>query len=165
MTKELGRTRHTTLGTGVKLSEREAVFLEGLRRGLPPAAAAARAGYASPTATARALMLRPHIRDQVAMLQAELQQAAGVSVLDVLGMLNEAYEMARDVTEDPNAMVRVAAEINKMMGFYADKAGGDSAKDRIVGHLEKALNPDEVSQMTDEELESLLEEEDNLGST
>lgn len=157
--EELGpNTRQMSLG-GVKLSEREAVFLDGLRQGLPPPAAAARAGYSSPSATSRALLLRPHIRDAVAILQAELQEAVGVSVVDVLKMLNEAYEMARDVTEDPNAMVRVASEINKMMGFYAEKGGAESTKAKLVDQLDKALNPDDMSQLSDEELERMIEEE------
>jgi hypothetical protein len=142
--------RHPTL-TGTFLSEREGLFLRGLEEGLPPAAAAARAGYENPAATARALLLRPHIRDEVARLQARIADELSVSRMKVFEMLKTAYDLAI-LKEDANAIVRVVAEINKMSGYYHEQRKEGQAS---LEQLENSLQPSEFVNIPDEELAKL----------
>jgi len=149
----VARTRRarTRSLTGTLLTEKESLFLARLAEGMTPAAAAAAAGYANPASTARALMLRPHIRDEVANIQARLHDELGVSRVKVLRMLNEAYQLALE-KEDPKAIVRVAAEINKMCGYYQQ---GDQGGGQVIERLQRALDPDPVQGLPDEELMKL----------
>jgi len=154
-----GKTREVTIG-GSYLSRKEALFIRSLEAGLPPAAAAAKAGYSNPAATARALMLRTHIQDEVAFVQAKMAEATGMSRHKVHMMLKQAYELAIE-KEDANAIVRVASELNKMCGYYAvpGSTGSDQAK-----ALENAMTVPDTDNMTDEELEALATAEERLKS-
>lgn len=133
---------------GVVVSAKEAVFLKALEEGLPPAAAAARAGYNNPASTARALLLRPHIQDEIARIRERLARELSVSRTQVFKMLQEAYQMAV-LKEDPTSMVRVASEINKMCGYYHDPKSRASAS---IEALEGAMAPDPLSEKSDDEL-------------
>lgn len=136
---------------GVLVSEREGIFLQVLKEGVPPAAAAARAGFNNPTSTSRALLLRPHIRDAVAAIQAELSEDTILSRRSVFRMLGEAYDFAvKD--ENPIAIVRVAQEINKMCGYHAQ-----TGSQQAVDSLEIAMQASPLEAASDEELKEIAE--------
>jgi len=136
---------------GVRVSSKEAGFLAALREGLPPAAAAAKAGYREPASTSRALLHRPHMANAVAMLQAEIADTLQVSRLRVLEMINEAYMIGK---EDNNAMViiRAAQEISKMCGYYktVDAGASDTASNIIA-----AMQPRPMEALSDEKVEHM----------
>lgn len=102
---------------GVRLTEKEAAFVNGIRNGLLPAMSAANAGYSSPLETSRALLTRPNVGKAVREIQTEAQDEAAFSRAEVCAMVRESYTMARDA-ENPGAMVRAAAEAAKLSGLY-----------------------------------------------
>jgi len=138
---------------GVRLTKREYNFLEGLRRGLPPAAAAAEARYSNPASTCAAIMRRPHVADVVAHIQAEFSRDLQITRRDVLAKLEDAYSLAESL-EKPETMVRATSELCKIMGYYAPE------KRHVVSEKAGAIDNREadafaVGQMADDELERL----------
>lgn len=134
-----------------RFTEREILFFAAIREGLPPAAACARAGYAQPAQSARSLLARPAVQDNLARIQAEIAEVMNVSRLQVFAMLKEAYEMAT-LKEEANNMIGVAKEISKLCGYYSD-AGDKAAK--VAGHLIDATSEDPFRDATIEQLENL----------
>lgn len=137
---------------GTRVTQKEAMFVGALREGLPPAAAAAKAGYREPANTSRALLQRPHIMDVVASLQAEIADSLHVSRLGVFNMLKEAYEVAKG-KNDAGAMVRVASEINKMSGYYQPE--GVSRTQQVSDSLMNAMQPNQLESVPDTEVAKL----------
>jgi len=138
---------------GVALTEKEGMFLENLRRGMPMAAAAFRAGYKNPAQTARALLARPKIQNAVAAMQAEMMDSHYVSRGEVVTLLRAAAEMAQE-DRAPSALVRVASELNKMFGHY--QMPSDNAAQALSRAMEEAgalSGAESLEDLSDGELE------------
>lgn len=131
---------------GIRLTKQEYLFLQAVRKGVPPAHAAAEAGYSNPASVVNTLVQRPHIRNAIDAIREELRQEMSVTREMVVDKLEEAYALARD-TEDPGTMVRVCAELSKMFGFYAPEKKQIEQLPTL-----KQVTENDVAQMSDEQL-------------
>jgi len=147
----MSNRKHITV-TGDRFSEKELLFLKWIRDGYPPAAAAAKAGYASPSSTARSLLTRPVMQDELARIQVEIAESMHVSRITVFQMLRDSFDMAV-MKEEAGSMVRVAAEINKMCGYYNQT----SQSEDVGRHLIEATQTNPFTEATTEQLEDLAD--------
>lgn len=101
-----------------RLTERQQHFVDGLRKGLKPIESARAAGYRFPVGAAETLMHHPGIAPLVATLRAQAEERFNLSRIQVYQVLIDAVEMARE-QQDPQTMIRGAAELARMQGYYA----------------------------------------------
>jgi len=103
------------------------------------------AGYADDDKTARQVEESPAVQQELAKARAETADAIGITKKDVAQMLLDAAQMAK-VMADPQALVRAASELGKMLGHYAPE----------VKKVEHGVDIDSVkkavAQLSEEEL-------------
>jgi phage terminase small subunit len=120
------------------------------------ARAAVRAGYSPKSAKVQAsrLLTNANVKCEVARIQGETSLRLEISRDDVIIGLLGAIELARD-QGDPSTMIRGAAEISRMLGFYTQKATNKGKGGGVAECYQKQLKD-----MSDKELISLLAESD-----
>ena len=103
-------------------SVRQVRFVDEYLIDLNGTQAAIRAGYSPNGAkvTASRLLTKSNLRALLKRRQAETAARLQVTREDVVRGLLETIEMAKE-QGDAQAMIRAAAEINKMLGFYASE--------------------------------------------
>ena len=94
-------------------------FVQGIESGMSPPQAATYAGSRDPVQYAN-LMLRQDewVRGQMERIRAEANANSKVSREKVTQIVLDAVDMAK-VMSSPGEMIRGAAELNKMNGYYA----------------------------------------------
>lgn len=115
--------------------------------------AAVRAGYSPKCAKVQGsrLLTNANLQREINRKHAEISVRLEISREDVVIGLLGAIELARE-QGDPSSMIRGAAELNKMLGFYAqrgankDKGGGDFCHQK------------QLKDMSDKELLQLIAE-------
>ncbi len=113
--------------------------------GMDPTPAARAAGYKHPKTSSRDLERMPDVHD---VIVAEIQNARMESKYTregVMEVLDDAIGMARMIS-DPSAMVRGAAEINKMQGYYAPETK------EIILSKDTARQLEQISNMSEADL-------------
>ena len=104
------------------LSTKQARFVSEYLVDMNGAQAAIRAGYSRRTAKSQAsrLLTIVNVKTAIACKQEQISLKLEISHTDIVIGLLGAIELARE-QGDPTTMIRGAAELNKMLGFY-DKA-------------------------------------------
>lgn len=104
----------------MKLTPRQARFVDEYLIDLNGTQAAMRAGYSSHGAnvTGSQLLANPSVRSCVTQRQRELATKMEITREGIILGLLEAILVAKK-QGDPASMIRGAAEISKMLGFYA----------------------------------------------
>lgn len=119
------------------------------------AAAAIRAGYApgsAKVAASRMLTKDNPVRSAIQARQDVDSARLGVTRDRVISRLLEAFDMAKEKRE-PMAMVRAAAEVGKMLGFYAPER-----KTVEIQSTEQSVSFAEMQAMSDAQLLALIEQ-------
>lgn len=139
----------------MQLNIRQARFVDEYLVDFNGAQAAIRAGYSANCAKEQAydLLTRPHVKAAVRRRQDETALRLQITRDDLLRGLLGAIEMARE-QGDAAAMIRGAAEINKMLGFYRPRTGDRVSGDEVDGDMLVRIEA-----MTDEELLNLIYQE------
>lgn len=101
-----------------KLTTKELAYVENIGLGMTKRQAAKAAGYTDPASEFARVEANPAVQLAIAEIQAETRELYSVTREKVVRMAFEAWEMAK-LTTDPNAMVRVIQELNRMHGHYA----------------------------------------------
>ena len=101
------------------LSAKQARFVSEYLVDMNATRAAIRAGYSPKTAKSQASRLLSYVdlQSEIAKRQAQTALKLKISREDVVIGLLGAIELARE-QGDPSTMIRGAAELNKMLGFY-----------------------------------------------
>jgi len=99
------------------LDERTLTFVESVSQGLPPSAAARAAGYPDYGKQSKRLMANKAVQRLLAFAAKNQTRKKAISREKVHEMVMEAFDIAKMGT-DASSMVRAAAELNKMNGFY-----------------------------------------------
>ena len=104
------------------LSAKQARFVSEYLVDMNATRAAIRAGYSPKTAKSQASRLLSYVdlQSEIAKRQAQTALKLEISREDVVIGLLGAIELARE-QGDPSTMIRGAAELNKMLGFYQQK--------------------------------------------
>lgn len=104
------------------LSTKQQRFVSEYLVDLNATRAAVRAGYSPRTAKSQASRLLSYVdlQREIARKQAQTALRLEISRDDVIIGLLGAIELARE-QGDPTNMIRAAAELNKMLGYYAPK--------------------------------------------
>lgn len=126
------------------LTEKQEAFKEAVLDGMTPAQAAEAAGYSHPAAGS-AVMRAPDVKRALAEARNELSSAAQITRGDMLAVMMDAIDMAR-LLADPQSMIKGAAEISKMLGFYAPEVK------KVELSVGQARVRSKLISMTDEEL-------------
>lgn len=119
--------------------------LDNVSYGLTLAQACKKAGYKNGSKAAIALKANPKFRQVLNERLNENQQNMKMTRDKVQDMVMEAFDIAK-LTSDANAMVRAAAEINKMCGFY------EAEQAQINLNNSQAALMDRLNELSDEEL-------------
>lgn len=136
----------------VTATDTEILYLQGLELGMPPEKAAKYAGEANKTTFLKRAREKPYFVAEEERIRKQHQRETNMSRNRVQSILLEAVEMAR-LLSDPNAMVRAAAEINKMCGYHAPEK-------HIFELGEKAQEmKNKIEQKQDDELLAFLDED------
>ena len=112
MDADLIRRRHR------ELSAQQAMYVKNRARGLPRQQSAVMAGYADVDKAGEQVEKSPDVQAELAKIRAETAANLDITKEDVARMLKDAFDMAVTMA-DPQAMVRAAAELGKMLGHYA----------------------------------------------
>lgn len=117
--------------------------------------AAIRAGYSPRTAKSQASRLLSYVdlQREITRKQAETSLKLEISREDVVLGLLSANELARE-QGDPSTMIRGAAELNKMLGFYAPITSNNDKSDADNCHQKQ------LQDMSDKELIGLFTNDD-----
>ena len=118
--------------------------------------AAIRAGYSQHTAKSQASRLLSYVdlKREIARKQAQTALRLEISHDDVVIGLLGAIELARE-QGDPSTMIRGAAELNKMLGFYAVLPQNNTSNQKSDTSDQRRFD-----QMSDIELIKLLSDAD-----
>lgn len=103
------------------------------------------AGYADDDKTARQVEESPNVQAELAKARAETAVAVRTTKEDVAQMMLDAADMAKTLA-DPQALVRAAAELGKLLGHYAPEVK------KIEHGVDKDSIKRAVAQLSDEEL-------------
>lgn len=134
------------------LSPQQRQFLQGLELGMPEMDAVRYAKYKDPAVSICTLRKNPKVKAEMERIQAMHREEMSVTRSKVQKIVLEAIEMGRLIA-DPNAMVRGAAELNKMCGFYAPEK-------KILELGERAQQfKDRMESMPEDELLRILDED------
>jgi hypothetical protein len=133
------------------LTEKEAIYLEWIGRGLTPFQAAQKAGYSSPSTAVLDLNSRPHIQTGIAELRTKYEEEAKVSRREVIEGIKESIDMARDMS-DPQTMIVGWRELGRICGYYETKTKIDIS---VNGHVQIS----KLEQMSDQDLLRIIEGE------
>lgn len=128
------------------LSQQQKVFLEEWVKGNSPGASAIRAGFAAPS-YGYELSQQPHMIRLYKQATMKYEEALQTSREKVMGMLQEAFDMAK-LQAEPMSMVAAAREIGKMCGYYAP------VERRIK--IEGNVTLDKMNKLSDQELLELV---------
>ncbi len=102
-----------------ELSARQAAYVKNRAKGLPKQESAILAGYSEDREKAGAQVERSEVvQRELAKARAETARAVNTTKEDIAQMIIDAVEMAR-VMADPQAMVRGASELAKLLGHNA----------------------------------------------
>ena len=132
-------------------------FVEGLEAGMIPSQAAAYAGSRDPQQYASTMLaVDPWIMEQAARIKAEAQERTKVTRDKVTAIVLDAVGMAQQLSL-PGDMIRGAAELNRMNGFYApDKLDINiEAKVRRIQTQFERLTDAELIEMMGERLDPI----------
>jgi hypothetical protein len=133
-------------------TDTEILYLQGLELGMPPEKAAAYAGEKNKTVFLRRSREKEYFVAEERRIQEAHKRAMNMSRSRVQSILLEAVEMARLIS-DPNAMIRAAAEINKMCGYHAPEKHIFELGERAQEMKNK------IEQKADDELLAFLDED------
>jgi len=135
----------------MQLNPRQTRFVDEYLVDFNGAQAAIRAGYSPNAAKEHAsyMLTRPNIKGAVRRKQDEAALRLQITRDDIVRGLLGVIEMARG-QGDAGAMIRGAAEINKMLGFYGPRTEYD-----VLGTSEEGDLVARLEAMTDEELLTL----------
>ena len=100
-----------------RFSEMQWKYLQFLELGMSKRQAAKKAGSSCPPKYVEVQNSDPKMREEMNVRLGRNQLAMKMTRDKVQNMVMEAYDVAK-LTDDANAMVRAASEINKMCGFY-----------------------------------------------
>lgn len=117
---------------------RQLKFVDGLRMGLIPNEAAKAAGAKHPKSLVRSAMSNPWVILQAKEIRDEIEQKMSMSRQKVQDIIMTAIGMAK-LQAIPADMIRGAAELNKMLGYYAPEEkviSLDSTEGKIATELE-----------------------------
>lgn len=127
------------------LTEKQAVFVEGMASGMNKTDSARAAGFAHPVAASSTLINLPAISEAMAAERVKNARMAGVSRQDVIEGIKEAIGQAKLLAE-PMAQIAGWREIAKICGHYAPEV----KELRLTGSQEAKLK--EMQSLTDDEL-------------
>lgn len=139
----------SVITTDQALNEQQLLFVKAYAQGMSASAASRAAGYSN-SDTGHELLKRPHIQAALVAEQKEYRKQAKISRDDVLGVITDAIEMARTMS-DPATMIRGADSLAKVLGYNAPEV----KKLEIQGNAKRKL--DKYSTMSDEELLAIAE--------
>ncbi len=142
------------------LTTRQARFVEEYLVDLNGSQAAIRTGYSPKAAKEQAsrLLTKANVQAVIQRKQAETSIRLQIRREDVICGLLGAAEMAKQ-QGDPRAMIKAAAEISKMMGFYKQSVAREPRPEAELDGDTVAEMEAELAVMSDAELLRLLEEE------
>lgn len=135
----------------MELRAQQSRFVDEYLVDLNATAAAARAGYSVRTAKSQGsrLLTNVDVKNEISRRQAETACKLEIRREDIIRGLLGAIELARQ-QGDPTSMIRGAAELNKMLGFYRPDGEGAGPDETADAGLQKR-----IESMTDEELIAL----------
>lgn len=137
------------------LTERQLAFVKYWAQGESPRVAARLAGYSSDSNIIHWRMMNdPAILKLYQAEKAAYAEAAQMSRKKVMGMLQEAYDMAK-IKAEPAVMVAAAREVGKMCGFYEPEV-------KININVNGAKITEQLNNLSDEELMKLVEEGNDI---
>lgn len=128
------------------LTAKEEAFKENLLDGKSPHQAALAAGYSGGMAPKS-----EDVRLAVAEARKELGETVQIKRADMIAVMLDAIEVAR-VLADPQAMIKGAAEVSKMLGFYEP----ETKRVELTGP--QARTRTKLMTMSDEDLLGLIED-------
>lgn len=132
-------------------------FIEGIEAGMTPKQAAEYSGSIAPTEYAYKMMhVDPWSRQEVARIYEENQKRAKVTREQVQEVVLDAIDIAKQQAM-PGDMIRGAAELNKMNGYYAPEQVNVNveAKIRRVQTQFERLSDAELVEMIGEEYDPI----------
>lgn len=101
-----------------ELSKQQAMYVAARERGLPRQKSAVMAGYADVDKAGEQVEKSEKVQDELAKARAALIKSTGKTREDIAQVMLDAIEMARTMA-DPQAMIRGAAELAKLLGLNA----------------------------------------------
>ena len=138
-------------------------FIEGVSMGMTAIEAAKYVGSADPHQYAQRVMKNEWVQLQVKELRDEMEQKMNMSRQKVQDIVTDAVDMAR-VQGVPADMIRGAAELNKMLGYYAPEEKIitlDSREGQIANDLE-TMDEDKLLELAGQELDAIEVEFEEL---
>ena len=114
---------------------------------LPKSAAADEAGFANPPKNFK-------VRNAINIIELEMAKIMEVDFNHIVVGLQDAIEMARMLGE-PATMISGYREQGKLAGLYVDRKEIDITHRRVFQH-------EELLEMTDEEIEQLIDDADSI---
>lgn len=141
---------------GRTLQERQRSFVYHLVHfRLSPIQAARHAGYQNAKSASAKLIEQPHIKQAIALAQAEYAVASRVTKSEVIEGLKDAAERAK-ILDDTSSLVAAWREIGKMCGFY------EPVKHEVSISVNGKVTLEKMAAMKDEELLALLDDDPNV---
>ena len=122
---------------------------------LSPIQAARHAGYQNAKSASAKLIEQPHIKQAIALAQAEYAVASRVTKSEVIEGLKDAAERAK-ILDDTSSLVAAWREIGKMCGFY------EPVKHEVSISVNGKVTLEKMAAMKDEELLALLDDDPNV---
>jgi hypothetical protein len=101
-----------------ELSKNQAIYVAKRATGASKQQSAVFAGYADVEKAGDQVETSVKVQEELARARADTAGAVGVTKEHIAQWLKEAFDMAK-LMADPQAMVRAAAELGKMLGHYA----------------------------------------------
>ena len=134
-----------------RFSDMQWKYLQYVELGMSKTQAAKKAGSTSPRDYVEHQRTIPRMREEMNVRLGRNQQAMKMTRDKVQAMVMEAFEVAK-LTDDANAMVRAASEINKMCGFYEVEKAQIELSRAQQGFVERLneLSDDELLAMTEQ---------------
>lgn len=129
------------------LTEKEEAFKEALLDGNTPRKAALVAGYSGGTPPKS-----EDVRLAVAEARKEIADIVQIKRADMVAVMLDAIDMAR-LLADPQAMIKGASELSKMLGFYEPEVK------KVELTAPQMRNRTRLMAMSDEDLLRLIDEE------
>lgn len=138
-------------------------FVEGLKLGLVPVEAAKATGVKNHSDFLARAMDNPWVQEQVRLIREEIQQKQDWSRDRVLGIVEEAIDMAR-MQAVPGDMLKGVQEINKMCGYYApeEKHITLDSKEGKIQHEFETMDEDMLLELAGKERDAIEAEFERL---
>jgi len=127
-----------------ELSKQQAIYVAKRATGASKQQSAIFAGYSDVEKAGDSVEASTVVQTELAKARADTARTVEVTKEDIAFMLAEAYAMAK-LMADPQAMVRAAAELGKMLGHYAPEV-----KKHLLGMDQETK--DAIKQLSDHDL-------------